>query len=48
MFGKYVLLLVPTLIVVQFITKFIFDVFNRTHEKKEEPKSMDELSVLHF
>lgn len=43
MFGKYVVLLVLALVVAQIITKIIFDIFNRTEEKKEEPKFMDEL-----
>lgn len=46
LFGKYVLILVPILVLAQFITKFLFDAFNRTHEKGEEPKKMDELDKI--
>jgi protein-S-isoprenylcysteine O-methyltransferase Ste14 len=45
-FGKYVLLLIPTLIIVQFIVKLLFDLINRTHEKNEAPKTMDEYDYL--
>lgn len=45
-FGMYVLLTVLALIVTQIVGKIIFDLFNRTYEKKEEPKKMDELDRI--
>ena len=45
-FGKYVLLLIPTLIITQFIVKLLFDLINRTSEKNEEPKHMDEYDYM--
>ncbi len=41
-FGLYLLLQIPVLVVIQIVTKIIFDLFNRTYEKEEEPKFMDE------
>lgn len=41
-FGKYILLAIPALIVTEIVGKIIFDMLNRTHEKKEQPKRMDE------
>ncbi len=45
-FGMYVLLAVPALMVTQIVGKFMFDIFNRTYEKKEEPKKMDEFDQI--
>lgn len=45
-YGMYVLLAVPALMITQIVGKIIFDIFNRTQEKKEEPKKMDELDRI--
>ncbi len=45
-FGKYVLLLVPALAIVQIIVKIIFDTLNRTREKKEDENLKDELDYM--
>ncbi len=45
-FGKYVLLLVPTLIIVQFVVKLLFDTLNNTKHKGEDENLRDELDYL--
>lgn len=45
-FGMYLFLIVPVLVVTQIIGKIVFDIFNQTSIKKEEPKTMDEFDRI--
>ncbi len=45
-YGMYVLLAIPVLVVTQIIGKIIFDIFNRTADKNEEAKKMDEFDKI--
>ncbi len=44
--GMYLFLIVPVLMVTQIVGKIIFDIFNKTSIKKEEPKAMDEFDRI--
>lgn len=45
-FGYYILLMIPVLIVIEIVVKIVFDIINRTEEKGEEPKHMDEFDKI--
>jgi len=45
-FGLYILLIVPILVVLEILGKILFDIFNKTEEKKEAPKEMDEFDRI--
>jgi len=45
-FGLYILLIVPTLVVLEILGKIVLDIFNQTDKKQEEPKQMDEFDRI--
>ncbi len=45
-YGMYIFIALPVLVVLNIVGKIIFDLLNRTSEKKEEPKSPDEFDRI--